>query len=117
VPKNYFDERTAAGYDANSADMFDPAVLDPAVDFLADLAGSGSALELGVGTGRVGLPLSRRGVQVHGIELSPAMLEQLRAKSGSDDIGVTIGDFATAQVGDTINLAYHVYNTITNLTT
>jgi len=63
------------------------------------------------------IPLSRRGVQVHGIELSPAMLEQLRAKSGSDDIGVTIGDFATAQVGDTINLAYHVYNTITNLTT
>lgn len=117
MPKIYFDARIAAGYDANSADMFEPAVLVPAVDFLADLAGSGTALELGIGTGRVALPLSRRGVRVHGIELSPAMAEQLRVKPGAEDIGVTIGDFATAQVGESFGLAYLVYNTITNLIT
>ena len=97
--------------------MFDPAVLDPAVDLLADLAGGGSALELGIGTGRVAVPLGQRGVHVHGIELSPPMAEQLRAKQGTDDIGVTIGDFATTRVDDSFGLAYLVYNTITNLTT
>jgi len=117
VPKNQFDERIAARYDKDSTEMFDPAVLDPAVDFLADLAGSGSALELGIGTGRIALPLSRRGIRVHGIDLSPAMVEKLRAKPGTDDIGVTVGDFATTQVGDTFSLAYLVFNTITNLTT
>jgi SAM-dependent methyltransferase len=116
VPKIYFDERIAAGYDA-ATDMFDPAVLDPAVDFLADLAGDGAALELGIGTGRIALPLSQRGVPVHGIDLSPAMVERLRAKVGADDIGVTIGDFATTRVEGTFRLAYLVYNTITNLIT
>jgi SAM-dependent methyltransferase len=113
---NYFDERVATTYDATSADMFAPEVLEPTVDFLADLATSDSVLELGIGTGRVALPLSQRGIHVHGIELSAAMVEQLRAKPGSELIRVTIGDFATAQVGDTFGLAYLVYNTITNLT-
>ena len=117
MPEIYFDERIAARYDASSTDMFEPAVLGPAVDFLADLAGSGSALELGIGTGRVAIPLSQRGVRVHGIELSPPMAEQLRAKSDAGDVGVTIGDFATAQAEGTFGLAYLVYNTITNLTT
>ena len=117
VPRIYFDERIAEGYDADSADMFEPAVVDPAVDFLADLAGDGAALELGIGTGRLALPLSRRGVRVHGIELSPAMVAQLRAKPGADDIGVTIGDFATTTVDGTFRLAYLVFNTIMNLTT
>jgi SAM-dependent methyltransferase len=117
VPKIYFDERIAKGYDAGSAEMFEPAVVDPAVSFLAELAGTGAALELGVGTGRIALPLSQRGVRVHGIELSPAMVAQLQAKPGADDIGVTIGDFATARVGETFTLAYLVYNTIENLTT
>lgn len=117
MPKIYFDERVAPGYDANSTDMFDPAILDPTVDFLADLAGGGTALELGIGTGRVALPLSRRGVHVHGIEFSPPMVEQLRAKAGANEIGVTIGDFASVTVGDTFDLAYLVFNTITNLTT
>lgn len=116
MPEIYFDERIAAGYDASAADMFVPAVLDPVVDFLADLAGDGAALELGIGTGRVALPLSARGVAVHGIELSPAMAGRLRAKPGAGGIGVTIGDFATARVGRTFRLAYLVYNTITNLT-
>jgi hypothetical protein len=117
VPKVWFDERIAEGYDAASTDMFEPAVVDPAVSFLADLAGGGGALELGIGTGRIALPLSRRGVHVHGIDLSSAMVARLRAKPGADDIGVTIGDFATTRVGRTFKLAYLVYNTITNLTT
>jgi len=117
VPRNYFDERIAKGYDAKWADLAEPAIVDPAVNFLADLAGTGAALELGIGTGRIALPLSQRGVRVHGIELSPAMVAQLRAKPGSDDIGVTIGDFATTTVGETFALAYLVRNTITNLTT
>jgi SAM-dependent methyltransferase len=117
VPKDYFDERIAPGYDAGSAEMFEPAVVDPAVSFLADLAGDGDALELGIGTGRIALPLSRRGVRVHGIELAPAMVAQLRTKPGADDIGVTIGDFATTRVDGTFRLAYLIFNTIENLTT
>jgi SAM-dependent methyltransferase len=116
VAKNYFDERIAKGYDADPA-MFEPAVVDPAVSFLAELAGPGAALELGIGTGRIALPLSQRGVRVHGIDLSPPMVARLRAKPGADDIGVTIGDFATAKVDGTFTLAYLVYNTIMNLTT
>ncbi len=117
MPKVYFDERIAAVYDAGPAEMFDPAAIEPAVSFLADLAGDGAALELGIGTGRLALPLSQRGVRVHGIDLSEAMVARLRAKSGADDIGVTIGDFATTKVDGTFRLAYLVYNTIENLTT
>jgi SAM-dependent methyltransferase len=113
----YFNERVAARYDESSAEMFDPAVVDPVVDFLVDLAGSGRALELGIGTGRIALPLAQRGVPVHGIELSKAMAARLRAKAGGEDIGVTIGDFATTTVGGTFSVAYLVYNTISNLTT
>ena len=113
----YFDERIAARYDDDSADRFQPAVLDPAVEFLAGLAGDGAALELGIGTGRIAVPLHARGVPVHGIDLSEPMVAQLRAKPGTDDIGVTIGDFATTAVAGTFRLAYLVFNTITNLTT
>jgi hypothetical protein len=117
VPEVYFTERIAARYDEDSAGMFAPAVVDPAVDFLAGLAGDGAALELGVGTGRIALPLHARGVPVHGIELSEPMAARLRAKPGADQIGVTIGDFATVRVGRTFRLAYLVFNTIMNLTT
>ena len=115
----YFDERVAARYDESDeiSGMFDPAVVDPAVDLLVELAGSGRALELGIGTGRVALPLARRGVPVHGIELSQAMAARLRAKPGGEDIGVTIGDFATTTVDGTFSVAYLVFNTIINLTT
>src|SRR5688572_22645788 len=92
--KIYFDEKIAASYDAGSPEMFDPAVLEPTVDFLAERAGDGAALELGIGTGRVAVPLHQRGVPVHGIELSPAMVAKLREKQEADTIGVTIGDFA-----------------------
>ena len=117
MPENYFDEPVAAEYDAGSAAMFDPAVVDPAVDFLADLAGDGAALELGIGTGRVALPLSERGVRVHGIDLSEAMVRRLRDKPGAERIGVTIGDFATTRVDGEFRVAYLVFNTISNLTT
>jgi SAM-dependent methyltransferase len=117
VPEVYFDERIAAGYDATSADMYEPEVLDPAVNFLADLAGTGAALEFGVGTGRIAVPLSQRGVPVHGIDISSAMVARLQAKPGADDIGVTIGDFATTKVPRPFTLVYLVYNTISNLTT
>jgi SAM-dependent methyltransferase len=113
----YFDEAVAARYDEVGAKMFEPEVVDPVVDFLAELAGSGRALELGIGTGRIALPLARRGVPVHGIELSKAMVARLRAKPGSEDIGVTIGDFATATVEGSFSVAYLVFNTIMNLTT
>ncbi len=117
MPTVYFDERIAARYETYWPELFDPAVIEPAVDFLADLADGGSALELGIGTGRIALPLSRRGVPVHGIELSRAMVARLREQPGADQVGVTIGDFATARVGGTFKLAYLVRNTITNLTT
>jgi len=113
----FFGERVAARYDESSADMFDPAVVDPVVDFLAEHAGSGRALELGIGTGRIALPLAQRGISVHGIELSRAMAARLREKPGSEGIGITIGDFATTRAAGSFSLAYLVFNTIENLTT
>jgi SAM-dependent methyltransferase len=113
----YFGERVAASYDDPSDDMFDPALLDTVADVLAELAAGGRALELGIGTGRIALPLARRGVPVHGIDLSRAMVARLRAKPGGDAIGVTIGDFATTRVDGTFRLAYLIFNTIMNLTT
>jgi SAM-dependent methyltransferase len=113
----YFDEHVAARYDESAAEMFDPAVVGPVVDFLVELAGSGRALELGIGTGRIALPLAQRGVPVHGIELSNAMAARLRAKPGGDEIGVTIGDFASTAVDGTFTVAYLVFSTISNLTT
>ncbi len=113
----YFDERIAESYDESDAEMFDVAVLGPVIDLLAEIAGDGRALEFGIGTGRIALPLSQRGVPVHGIDMSKAMVAKLRAKSGGDDIGVTIGDFATTTVEGSFSLCYLVYNTIMNLTT
>jgi SAM-dependent methyltransferase len=117
VPENYFDERIAERYETYWPNLFEPAVVDPAVNLLAELAGTGAALELGIGTGRIALPLSERGVRVHGIELSPDMVARLRAKPGGADIDVTIGDFATTRVSGTVTLAYLLRNTIMNLTT
>jgi len=116
MPKDYFGERVAARYDESSADLFEPAVVDPVVEFLAGLAGRGAALEFGIGTGRIALPLARRGIPVHGIDLSEAMVARLRAKPGAEQIGVTIGDFATTAVEGRFSVAYLVFNTIMNLT-
>jgi SAM-dependent methyltransferase len=117
VPEDHFGQEVAAWYDESSAEMFEPAVVGPVVDFLADLAGEGAALELGIGTGRIALPLAQRGVRIHGIDLSTAMVERLRAKPGAENVGVTIGDFARTTVDGTFSLAYLVFNTINNLTT
>ena len=114
--ENYFDGPVAETYDDDTTFLSDPAVVGPTVDFLAALAGDGAALELGIGTGRVALPLAARGVPVSGIELSPDMVARLKAKPGGAAIDVVIGDFASASVEGTFRLAYLVYNTIQNLT-
>ena len=113
----YFDERVAARYDESSSEMFAREAVEPAVDFLAALAGGGRALELGIGTGRIALSLAGRGVEVHGIDLSRAMVARLREKPGGEGIPVAIGDFATTRVDGAFSLAYLVFNTINNLTT
>ncbi len=114
---DYFAGQVAERYDTTLGDRGDPAVVAATVDFLAELAGEGAALELGIGTGRIAVPLAARGVRVYGIDLSPDMVAQLRAKPGGGEIPVTIGDFSTTRVGETFSLAYLVFNTINNLTT
>jgi SAM-dependent methyltransferase len=116
MPVDYFGEDVAVRYD-DDAVMFDPAVVDPMVDLLAELAGEGAALEFGIGTGRIAVPLAARGVPVHGIDLSQAMVARLRVKPGAEQIAITIGDFATTRVEGTFSLVYLVFNTIGNLTT
>jgi SAM-dependent methyltransferase len=116
MPENHFGEDVAARYDDSESGMFDPAVVEATVDFLAELAGDGAALELGIGTGRIALPLARRGRPVHGIDLSEAMLARLHEKPGAEQIGITVGDFSTAAVDGEFSLVYLVFNTIENLT-
>ena len=110
-----WDAETAARYDESSAFMFTPEVLDPAVSFLAELAGDGAALELAIGTGRVAVPLAERGVPVSGIELSQPMADQLQRKRA--DIPVVVGDMATTRVPGEFSLVYVVWNSIGNLRT
>jgi SAM-dependent methyltransferase len=117
MPETHFDEWTASRYAALWPELFEPELIDATVAFLAGLAAGGAALEFGVGTGRIALPLSRRGVAVHGIELSPAMVGQLRAQPGGSGIGVAVGDFATTTVVGPFSLVYLLRNTITNLVT
>jgi SAM-dependent methyltransferase len=117
MAETHFDEWFATNYNRLWPHVLAPAILDDAVDVLADLAGAGPVLELGVGTGRLALPLSRRGVHVDGIELSQPMVDVLHAQAGGDAVDVTIGDFATTRVEDVFTLVYLVRNTITNLTT
>jgi SAM-dependent methyltransferase len=112
----YFGETVAATYDESESPMFDAAVVQATVDFLAELAEGGRALELGIGTGRIALPLATRGVEVHGIDLSHAMVARLKGKPGGEGIRVAIGDFATTKLDGTFRLAYLVFNTIMNLT-
>lgn len=111
-PATSFGEEVAASYDDDVRGDEDDTVA-----FFERLAGGGRVLELAIGTGRIGLPLSARGVQVDGIELSPAMVARLRAKPGGDLIPVTIGDMADVAVTGTYRLIYVVYNTFFNLLT
>jgi len=112
-PETYGD-RIARLYDRMTATMPDPA---DCVDRLAELAGQGPALELGIGTGRVALPLAANGVEVHGIDVSEAMVEQLRAKPGGEAVTVTMGDFADLPVEGSYPLVYVVFNTFFSLLT
>ncbi|MBL7501931.1 class I SAM-dependent methyltransferase [Frankia sp. CNm7] len=113
----YFPEAVAADYDAMSPERFSAAAVDPVVEVLARLAGTGRALGFGVGTGRIALPLARRGVAVHGVDLSRAMVARLRSKPGAETVDVTIGDFATTTVDGAFAVVYLVFNTIMNVTT
>ena len=105
MKRNYFDEDVAERYDDPDDEMEQAAAIDPVVDFIAGLAGDGAALELGIGTGRIALPLARRGVAVHGIDLSEAMVAKLQAKDGAEKVRVTIGDFATTAVDGSFSVA------------
>jgi len=115
--QGFFGENVAATYDERTAGMFTPEVVGPAIDLLAELAGDGAALELGVGTGRLALPLAERGVRVAGIDSSEAMVARLRAKPGAESIEVAIGDFASTRVAGEFAVVYLVFNTIFNLVT
>jgi SAM-dependent methyltransferase len=117
VPANYFDERIAGSYREKWPGLYRPEVIEPTVSFLAGLAAGGAALEFGIGTGRIAIPLSQRGVRVHGIDLSPQMIAQLRAEPGAEPVGATIGDIASTSVEGTFRLVYLIRNTIANLTT
>jgi Methyltransferase domain len=114
--EGYFGEHIAARYDQHSGGMFDPAVVGPAVDTLAELAGDGAALEFAIGTGRIALPLSER-VPVAGMDNSEAMLDRLREKPGADRIEAVVGDMAATRVDGEFSLVYLVFNTIFNLVT
>jgi SAM-dependent methyltransferase len=116
VPDVRFDEQVARTYDEDSGEMFDPAVLGPTVDLLAELAGGGRVLEFAIGTGRVALPLAARGLAVSGIDVSEPMLARLRAKPGAAAILLTTGDFRSTRVGGSFDLVYLVFNTIMNVT-
>ena len=94
----YFTEEIAATYDRDVSEAFETSALDPIIDTLQRLAGDGSMLEFGIGTGRVALPLAQRGLDVHGIDLSKPMIDRLKQKPGSDRINVTVGDFSTTRV-------------------
>jgi hypothetical protein len=113
---DHFGEDVAARYDSADPEVFADDVVVPTVDLLAGLAGDGAALELGVGTGRIALPLSARGVPVHGVDLSAAMLARLRAKPGAERVAVTEGDLAHVRVPGRFRLVYLVFNTVMNLT-
>ena len=101
-----YGERVAGVYDEWFSE-YDPH----AIDALAELARNGRALELGIGTGRIALPLSQQNVEVHGIDAAPSMISRLRSKPGSDRITVTQGSFADVAVDGEFALVYVVFNT------
>jgi SAM-dependent methyltransferase len=115
--REIWNEEAARHYDTPGEGMFAPQVLGPTVDRLAELAGDGAALEFAIGTGRVGIPLRERGVPVTGIELSPAMLAQLRTKADEATLPVMLGDMARTAAPGRYTLVYLVFNTISNLLT
>jgi SAM-dependent methyltransferase len=115
--EDIWDIEAANSYDTPGTGMFAPDVLGPAVDRLAEFSEGGRALELAIGTGRVAIPLSERGVPVAGIELSPPMVAQLRRKVDEATIPVIVGDMATAVAPGSYSLVYLVFNGISNVLT
>ena len=116
MPENRFVGEIARTYDQPGTGMFGGRVLDATVDCLVELTNGGAALEFAIGTGRIAIPLTARGVSVTGIELSADMLEVLRSKPEADEITAIEGDMAVTQVEGAFSLVYLVFNTITNLT-
>ena len=114
---NYFGAAAATRYDDSVGEEFETDVIAATANFLAPFAVSGTALELAIGTGRIALPLAERGVEVHGIDLSPEMVARLREKPGGDAIPVAIGDYATTRADGAFRLVYLVFNGIMNQTT
>jgi SAM-dependent methyltransferase len=112
-----WDAETAQSYDTPGTGMFAPEVLEPTTDRIAELADGGRVLEFAIGTGRVAVPLARRGVRVAGIELSQPMIDRLRTKADEATIPVVVGDMADARAPGTFRLVYLVYNAISNLLT
>jgi SAM-dependent methyltransferase len=112
-----YDDRHARAYDDRYADRF--AETAPAVELLGALGSPGPVLELGIGTGRLALPLAERGLEVHGIDASPSMVERLRAKPGGDGLPVVLGDFADVGtlVDDEYRLVFVGFNTLFELDT
>ena len=107
-----YGDRAAEVYDEwHGAPGTTPGNTEAAVEFLAALAGKGRALELGIGTGRIAIPLAARGVRVSGIDASPAMVAKLRARPGGESIAVTIADFAGVPAKGQFSLIYVVFNT------
>lgn len=115
MAETHFDEWIARNYSRLWPEIFHPDVLEQAVEFLAELAATGPALEFAIGTGRVALPLARRGIHVSGIELSGAMVDELRRQGAPPGVGVSVGDFATESIDGSFKLVYLLRNTITNL--
>jgi SAM-dependent methyltransferase len=105
-----YGERIAGIYD----DLFS-TYNEAMIPVLADLSGGGRALEIGIGTGRIALPLTGQGIEVHGIDASPAMLSKLHAKPGGENIPVTLGNFADVEVEAHFSLIYVVFNTFFGL--
>ncbi|MGB8361601.1 MAG: class I SAM-dependent methyltransferase [Acidimicrobiia bacterium] len=115
--ENHFDEDVAERYDESTVEMFDPTVVGSVVDFIAEQARRGAALEFGVGTGRIAIPLAAKGVPLTGIDLSQAMIDRLQAKPGGRDIEVVVGDMTSTRATGVFSVVFLVFNTIMNLTT
>lgn len=112
-----WDKAAAESYDTPGTGMFAPEILDPTVDRLTHLAAGGRALEMAIGTGRVAVPLHERGVPVVGIELAPAMVDQLRKRVSAAELPVVIGGMETARAEGSFALVFLVFNGISNLLT
>ncbi len=107
-------------YGQRIADIYDdwyPSPEGPSIALLSELSHHGRALELGIGTGRIALPLKSHGIDISGIDASPAMVEKLRMKPEGKDIPVTIGDFSEVPVEGLFDLIFVVFDTFFSLTT